>query len=141
MDKQLFSEMPPEKRAGHLEANCDSIEEIEYSKAYSKEEMDELKTELPNNLIEIQKEEEVLKAAKDLYKVKTKIPKEMVKEYTQSIRTGRKMINENCYKMVDTDQREVGYYNNEGELVMQRPAFPDELQKTTFQVIREGTNN
>ena len=47
-----------------------------------------------------------------------------------------------CYKYFDEDTKMVGFYNKEGNLVNSRPAFPNEMQKTMFQVMRkDGTNN
>jgi hypothetical protein len=140
MDKQLFQEMPPELRAEHLSANCDKIEEFEYSKQFSQEEIDEFKTKLPANMIEVDKHDAVLQKAKELHKELTKEPKQQINYLLENIRTGRKMVKEQCYKMVDTVEMKTGYYNQEGELVFERPAFPEERQRTTMQIVREATN-
>ena len=51
------------------------------------------------------------------------------------------MVNEECYLFFDEEERMVGYYNAEGVLVQSRPATREELQKTIFADLREGTNN
>jgi len=43
---------------------------------------------------------------------------------------------------IDAEAREVGYYNQNGDLIESRPAYSEELQTTMFQVIRKtGTDN
>ena len=60
----------------------------------------------------------------------------------QNLRTRAETVTEVCYKYFDEETNMVGFYNREGNLVSSRPAFPNEMQKTMFQVLRkEGTNN
>ena len=52
------------------------------------------------------------------------------------------LLAQNTFKYFDEDTKMVGFYNKEGNLVNSRPAFPNEMQKTMFQVMRkDGTNN
>ena len=53
---------------------------------------------------------------------------------------------EECYKFIDHESGEVGYYNNEGMLVYQRGILPNERQKTIFENMdfrkkKTGTDN
>lgn len=48
---------------------------------------------------------------------------------------------ERCFKFIDMETREVGYYNEDGDLIESRPAYADELQGNIFQMARTGTNN
>lgn len=50
-------------------------------------------------------------------------------------------VNELCFKFIDPQTKEVGYYNADGDLIESRPAFADELQGTIFQLNRTGTDN
>ena len=51
-------------------------------------------------------------------------------------------VTERCFKFIDQETREVGYYNENGDLIESRPAYSEELQTTLFQIGRKtGTNN
>ena len=51
-------------------------------------------------------------------------------------------VTERCFKFIDQEAREVGYYNENGDLIESRPAYSEELQTTLFQIGRKtGTNN
>lgn len=51
-------------------------------------------------------------------------------------------VNAPCYKIIDNDNREVGFYNKLGELVYSRPIQPQEMQKTIMSISRKtGTND
>lgn len=45
---------------------------------------------------------------------------------------GRKECVEDCFKVLDIDAREVGFYNNRGELVRMRKALDSDLQLDMF---------
>lgn len=47
---------------------------------------------------------------------------------------------EECFKFFDEETKMVGFYNREGQLVNSRPAFPNEMQRTVFQMARTGTS-
>ena len=55
-----------------------------------------------------------------------------------SVKEKSEFVTENCFKFVDGD--EVGYYNEEGVLVYQRPARPEEKSPNVFRLQRTGTN-
>ena len=49
---------------------------------------------------------------------------------------------EECFKFIEQEEKMVGYYNAQGDLIESRPATSDELQGTIFQIVRKtGTNN
>ena len=55
-------------------------------------------------------------------------------------------VNEQCYKFIDHDNGEVGFYNGDGMLVYQRGILPGERQKTIFENMdfrkrKTGTND
>lgn len=64
------------------------------------------------------------------------------KSLLKGLKNKAEFVTEPCYKFVDPETREVGYYNQEGDLIESRPAYPDELQSNIFQINRKtGTNN
>ncbi|MDR0384523.1 MAG: hypothetical protein LBH60_00420 [Prevotellaceae bacterium] len=54
---------------------------------------------------------------------------------------GKEYVREICYKFVDIDNRQTGYYNAEGDLIELRPATADELQPTLFPIRNTGTDD
>jgi hypothetical protein len=76
------------------------------------------------------------------FKEQAKPDTEQRQKAIDALRTKAETVTEVCYKYFDEDTKMVGFYNKEGNLVNSRPAFPNEMQKTMFQVLRkDGTNN
>lgn len=142
MQKNLGKEYDELQRVAFLKDNCDQVEEKGYMKRFTPEQVQQMKEELAEasikiNDIQIEKKEanKDFKFKLDPLQVERKILLEGIKkkaEYTKEI----------CYKFVDTDEKMVGFYNSEGDLIESRPASPDELQGTIFQINRKtGTND
>jgi hypothetical protein len=49
-------------------------------------------------------------------------------------------VTEDCFKFVDEETHEIGYYNHEGVLVYSRPARSGEIQGNLFKTIKGGKN-
>jgi len=142
MDKELGKEYADTtRREQYLRDNCDSIENIGYMKPFSAEDIQDQKEQLAEvsiliNDIETEKRELI----KD---IKNKIDP-MVAERSvllKGIKEKAEYVREECFKFVDMEAREAGYYNAEGILIESRPALPNELQSTIFQINRKtGTH-
>jgi len=63
------------------------------------------------------------------------------KEILSGLKNKSKLVSERCFKFVDFETREVGFYNEDGDLIESRPAYADELQTNIFQLGQTGTNN
>ena len=75
------------------------------------------------------------------YKVKLEPLVSDRKELLKGIKNKAEYTTENCYKFVDMEDKMVGYYNGEGDLIDSRPAMANELQGTIFQMGRKtGTD-
>ncbi len=141
MEKYLGQEYPEEKRIEFLSDNCDSIEELGYSRRFSKDELNQKKEELANisitmNDIEIEKKDSMA-----YFKEKLKPLKEIKGELLEHLKEKIEFVTEDCYKFIDYERKEVGYYNKQGELVYNRPIMPQEMQKTVFSINRKtGTD-
>jgi hypothetical protein len=142
MEKSLGKEYPITQRLTYLKANCDSVLELGYMKRLSPDEIKENKdllseTAIQINDIEIEKKEvavEFKQRLDPLISQRTEILKALKQKAI--------FIKEECYKYVDVEEKVVGFYNSEGDLIEFRPAYPDELQGTIFQMGRKtGTNN
>ena len=64
------------------------------------------------------------------------------KKTLEGLKKKAEFVTERCFKFIDQEAREVGYYNENGDLIESRPAYSEELQTTLFQIGRKtGTNN
>ena len=148
MDKYLGKDIENlVAREAFLKDNCDKVEEKGYMKPYTPEELQQRKEELANASIEIAEIEQEAKEAAAHYKGRLKPLKEARANIVSNIKAKAEYVKELCYKFVDQEARETGYYNREGDLIESRPATADEMQPTLFavrgfnQADKTGTND
>lgn len=142
MDKVLGQEYEGKARIDFLRDNCDAVEDLGYTKQLPNEEIEALKDRLVENNIQLRDVRADKKAANKEFDDQIKQLEESNDEVTGKLKAKSEFVTEACFKFVDTETREVGYYNSEGLLVYSRPARPEELQKTMFQTLRRtGTDN
>ena len=148
MDKHLGKDIENlVAREAFLKDNCDKVEEKGYMKPYTPEELQQRKEELANASIEIAEIEQEAKEAAAHYKGKLKPLKKTRARMVGDIKSKSEYVKELCYKFVDQEARETGYYNREGDLIESRPATADEMQPTLFavrgfnQADKTGTND
>jgi hypothetical protein len=143
MQRELGKDIQdPKRRIEFLKDNCDSVEQKGYMKRFSPDQLLKMKEQLSETAIEINDIEIEKKFAMETFKIRMK----PLIEDRSSILTGLKNksehVTEVCYKFIDPQTREVGFYNEDGELIESRPAYAEELQGNIFQVVREtGTDN
>ena len=107
-------------------------------KRFSPEELAEMKDGLSEVAISINDiEEERKEVAKD-FKEQLKPAKEEQKRLLVGLKNKAEFIRENCFKFVNMETREVGYYNEAGDLIDSRSAAADELQANIFQINRKA---
>ncbi len=142
MDKHLGLEYADiEQRKQFLKDNCDKVEQAGYMKQFEPDQVLEMKERLAQVSIEINDIEEEKKAQNEVFKIQLKPIVEEKHELLRNIKHGAEFVNEICYLFIDQEQKTVGIYNPEGQLVSQRPATQNELQGTIFQINRTGTND
>lgn len=130
-----------EARKQFLADNADGVEKKVYMRQYTPEELLKLKESLSETCIKINDIEEELKEIKKEFKERIDPLLEAKKKTLEGLKNKAELVEENCYKFVDDEAREVGFYNENGDLIESRPAYSEELQKTLFSVLRTGTNN
>lgn len=130
-----------ESRKQFLADNADGIEKKVYMRQYTPEELLKLKENLSETCIKINDIEEELKEIKKEFKERIDPLLEAKKKTLEGLKNKAELVEENCYKFVDDEAREVGFYNENGDLIESRPAYSEELQKTLFSVLRTGTND
>jgi hypothetical protein len=142
MEKQLGKEYENKaQRESFLKDNCERVESRGYMKPFTPEQLQGHKESLANLSIKIEEIEEEKKAQARYYK-ETLDP--LIKERSgmvKNIRQKAEYVDELCYKFVDREAKETGYYNTEGDLIELRPATADEMQPNLFDVRKTGTND
>lgn len=129
-------------REAFLKDNCDKVEEKGYMKPYTPEELQGHKENLANVSIEIAEIEAEKKAQDAYYKGQLKPLNEQRSQMVSNIKSKSEYVKEICYKFVDQEAKETGFYNADGDLIESRPATADELQPTIFSMARKtGTND
>lgn len=138
MNRELGKDIQdPKSRVSFLSDNCDSIEQKQYMKRFTPEQLLKKKEELSDiaisiNDIEVQKKE-TIKEFNDHLKPLIEEKKEILK----GLKNKSEHVTERCFKFIDAETREVGFYNEDGELIESRPAYADELQGNIFQGLRK----
>lgn len=131
-----------EERKQFLLDNADKVEELDYHKTFSPDELSEKKTDFANKSIRIAELEEQIKDFKDQINVELKPLREEAIALRNDLKSKGQMVKEKCYIFLDEEEKMVGYYNSEGLLVQSRPATRDEMQKTIYaEMRRDGTND
>lgn len=141
MDKTLFQEYPENVRRQMLEDNCDKIEEVGYMKPFTPDQLLGMKDKLSNVSIEINDIECEKKAQNEIFKAQLKPLVEERSKLLGNIRNKAEHVKGECFKFVDQEAGEVGYYTPEGFLIESRPIRQEERQMTIHSIGRTGTNN
>ena len=128
----LFEECTQEERMEKLNSIAAGKERITYLRNLTEAEIDAESKELAslcrrrNEL-----EEEKKNVAKD-YQTQIDSVKQNIDRSATLLEDGRKECAEDCFKVLDIDAREVGFYNSRGELVRMRKALDSDLQLDMF---------
>lgn len=138
----MLAETPIEQRAQILRDSCDQIEERSYTRKFEQEEINDLRAELAGVSIKLQELDEELADVKSDFKNKTKPLQERIGKILDELKVGGEYVKGECYKFIDPDTAEVGWYSPEGYLLESRNMKPEERQRTAFQTLRRtGTDN
>lgn len=141
IEKELGKDYSLEEREEFLSNTCDGTEEVSYSRVFTPEELAKQRELLTDASIKLADIDEKKKAAMDQFKEQAKPFAEQRTKAINALRTKSETVTEKCYKFFDEETKMVGFYNKEGHLINSRPAFQNEMQKTVFADMREGTNN
>lgn len=128
MNTAKYLKQSKEQRMKNLHNNCDEVQEISYDKKFTATELSELKDTLADQSIQLSDVEEEFKDVKQSYADQMAPMKAEIKLAIGSLKSGKRIVTEPCFKFIDKDNKEVGYYNDDGELVYSRPANMDEMQ-------------
>jgi TolA-binding protein len=142
MDKTLGKEYAISQREAFLRDNCDSVVKKGYMKQFSQDQIQQKKEELSETDIQINDIDDEKRELNKEIRSRLDPLKDQRKTLLKDIKQKSEYIEEECFKYVDPEEKMVGFYNSEGDLIESRPATSDELQGTIFQISRKnGTNN
>lgn len=141
MNKQLGKEIPEGKqRVAFLLDNCDKAESKGYMKRFKPDELLQMKESLSETAIKINDIEVEKKEMIAEFKERLKPLSDEKHRLLSGLKNKAEFVTEQCYKFIDFENREVAFYNEDGDLIEARPAFADELQTTIFHM-KTGTND
>lgn len=124
-----------ETRLKELHENCEIVEQIDYEKAFTATEIMEHKDTLADQMVTLSNMEDEFEQVKTGFRDRISPVKEKVARVTSHLKHGTRIVMEPCFKFIDREKVMVGYYNEDGVLVRERPATHDELQ---FTIKHEG---
>jgi hypothetical protein len=130
------------QREAFLKDNCEKAEEKGYMKPFTPEQLQGHKESLAELSINIEEMEDEKKASAKHFKVVLDPLFVQRRLMVSNIRRKAEYVREVCYKFIDRDAKETGYYNADGDLIELRPSTADELQPTLFVGLQKtGTND
>ena len=128
MNTAKYLKSSKESRLKNLHNNCDEVSEISYDKKFTTTELSEIKDSLADESIQLFDIEAEFKEVKQTYTDQMSPIKQSLKLSIGYLKNGKRLVSEPCFKFVDRENNETGYYNEDGELVYSRPANLDEMQ-------------
>lgn len=142
LERQMLMSIPLEERLIILRDSCEMVEDINYQKQFSPEQLEQKRVDLENVSIAISDLNQQKKEYMDSFRDEMKPLAQSHAKYISELKAKSAQVTEKCYKFIDEEDRMVGYYNGEGTLVYSRPATRDEINRTiTMQIRRTGTHD
>ncbi len=138
MEKHLGKGYSDSERIKFLKDNCDDVQEMDYMRQFTPDELLEMKEELSTVAITMDDLEEEKRDLSSTLNAKIKTQKVRKKRLLKGLKQKSELVTEQCFKFIHEESRMVGFYNSEGDLINSRPAMGNELQKTIFQVQKQA---
>lgn len=132
MELELFKDLSAEERIEMLDAQADEVTEENYLRPFEQDELRENRKKYVNlnmQLVDIKQQEDEAKAQ---FKALRDPLKKECDTILANLKQGGVYVKGKLYKIVDQEERAVGMYNEDGILVMQRKAMPNELMNPTI---------
>ena len=129
MDQFLFLEKPENERKLSLESISDGVEEMSFARYLSQEELAERRTQLTNLVIKKAEIDDRKKEAMAEFKAELEPVNDEISEVLTEIKAGSVRETGITYKIINYETSEVGFYNEKGQLVHQRPMVFEDRQR------------
>lgn len=134
MSKIFMPELAPGERKMILQQNADNIEQTEYLKALSPEELDVKRETLTENAIKLSEFEDEKKEAMQEFKLKMDPLAKANKELLTEIKTRQAKVDGTLYHLANHEEGMMETYDENGEMIASRRLRPDEKRQTIFSV-------
>ncbi|MCG9792509.1 hypothetical protein [Flavobacterium algicola] len=138
MEKFILQNESASDRLEQLKNSADKMEQFSYPRELSNGEIQELQSNLSQDMIFVDKEDQKLKVAKEVFKSATKPVKQNIAKNLQMIRSQVEEVSEEVYLLKDIEDGKMGYYSKEGVLVFERNLRPDEQQYSIQDHLRKA---
>lgn len=137
MELEMFKDLSPAERKDMLDAQADEVTEELYLKPFDNDGAQKARErycQLNLQLADIKAEEDEAKAR---FKEMRDPLKREADQILGNLKQGGVYVTGKLYKLIDKDERAVGFYNEDGDLVSQRKALPKEVMaQSIFGVVR-----
>lgn len=128
MDKQLFQSYSPEERVRMLNDNAEKKEEMTHPVELTGDELNDVKDYFISTTVEMKKLEDRKKEFQEWFKNEMKPLKDRYAELQEQLRYKVIEVTEDVLYIADHDEGMMGMYNEEGDLISQRPLKKEERQ-------------
>lgn len=132
MEQLIFQDKTPHERVQILEKIAAKAEKITYKRNLTEAEIEAESRKLAAAVTRYAEIEEEKKDVMKDYNKRIEEQKTKANQISDILLSGTKEETALCYKIVNLDTKEVGYYNQHGELVKVRPAMDQDMQMDMF---------
>jgi len=138
MEKQILKSESAIERLEQLKNSAEKVELFSFPRELSTGEIQELQSNLSQDMITVDQQEQKLKVAKEIFKAATKPVKQTIAKNLQMIRTQVEEVTEEVYLLKDITEGKMGYYSKDGNLVFERNLRPEEQQYSINEHLRKA---
>lgn len=132
--KTIYNHLSPEDRLSAIKALCEGEEVLTYTKPLSREEMDEFRENLTDEMIKARNLEEEFAQQKADHKNRIDPVNRGIAELLGIIRAKAIEVREECYLVPNYEDNMMEFYNANGEMIDSRRLRPEERQTTIKQL-------
>ena len=123
-----YKNVPKDELPDLLAANAVKREDFDYFHSLTDEELARHKQEYFDAMSDIDREQEVLDAAKEKFKLDTAGPKVLAQNSYRVVKAKGIQVKEEVFLIPDFDNQVMEYINSEGEIVFSRKLYANERQ-------------
>lgn len=128
MKQTLFENMPDDQRKQLLEDNAAQITKGKYHRTFTVDEKNQRRKQVCDIDLAILELDEAAAAFRTEMKMRKDPLVDEKKKLLAEIKSNGETVEGNLYKMIDRENREVGFYNEQGMLVEQRRMTKEDNQ-------------
>lgn len=132
MEQFILQDRTPQERVQMLEKMAAKAEKITYIRHLTEAEIEGESKKLADAVTSRARVEEDKRENMKMFNTRIDELKTKAEMISETLLSGTKEETRKCYKFINLETREVGYYNEYGELVKIRPATDQDMQLDMF---------